>query len=44
MCRLQGGEVQRLDNSVLDEDDVAAGWLLACSSRAASSALRVRFS
>lgn len=44
MCRLEAGEVQRLDNSVLDEDDVAAGWLLACSSRAASPALRLRFS
>ncbi|ODS94014.1 MAG: hypothetical protein ABS45_01295 [Comamonas sp. SCN 65-56] len=44
MCRLQAGEVQRLDNSVLDEDDVAAGWLLACSSRAASPVLRLRFS
>lgn len=44
MCRLQEGEVLRLDNSVLDEDDVAAGWLLACSSRAASPVLRLRFS
>ena len=44
MCRLQAGEVQRLDSSVLDEDDVAAGWLLACRTRAASPALQVRFS
>lgn len=44
MCRLQSGEVQRLDNSVLDDDDVADGWLLACRSRAASAALRLRFS
>jgi len=44
MCRLVSGEVQRLDNSVLDEDDVGAGWLLACRSRAASPALQVRFS
>jgi 3-ketosteroid 9alpha-monooxygenase subunit B len=43
MCRLRAGEVQRLDSSVLDEDDVAAGWLLACRSRAASAALEVRF-
>ncbi len=44
MCRLQEGEVQRLECSVLDEDDVADGWLLACRSRAVSTALRVHFS
>lgn len=44
MCRLQAGEVQRLDSSVLDEDDVADGWLLACRSRAASPAVQIRFS
>ncbi|AJR26788.1 ferredoxin--NADP reductase [Sphingobium sp. YBL2] len=44
MCRLLEGEVERLDNSVLDEDDVASGWLLACSTRAAGRNIRVRFS
>ncbi|MDE1012499.1 MAG: ferredoxin--NADP reductase [Paraburkholderia fungorum] len=43
MCRLQEGEVQRLESSVLDDDDVADGWLLACRARAASSTLKVRF-
>jgi 3-ketosteroid 9alpha-monooxygenase subunit B len=43
VCRLQDGEVRRLDSSALDEDDVAAGWLLACRSYAASPALKVRF-
>lgn len=44
MCRLQAGAVERLDSSVLDEQDVAAGWLLACRARAASAELRLRFS
>jgi len=44
MCRLVGGEVQRLDSSVLDEDDAADGWLLACRTRAASTQVRLRFS
>lgn len=43
MCRLQEGEVQRLENSVLDDDDVADGWLLACRARAASPTLRIKF-
>jgi 3-ketosteroid 9alpha-monooxygenase subunit B len=43
MCRLQSGEVRRLDSSVLDADDVADGWLLACRSHAASPVLQVRF-
>ncbi|WP_176317947.1 ferredoxin--NADP reductase [Burkholderia vietnamiensis] len=43
MCRLQEGEVQRLENSVLDDDDVADGWLLACRARAASPSLRIKF-
>src|SRR2546427_7397237 len=33
MCRLVDGEVLRLDSSVLDEDDAAEGWLLACRTR-----------
>lgn len=44
MCRLLEGEVERLENSVLDEDDVENGWLLACSTRAAGKHIRVRFS
>ncbi|WP_439586899.1 2Fe-2S iron-sulfur cluster-binding protein [Hydrogenophaga sp.] len=44
MCRLQAGEVQRLESSVLDADDVADGWLLACRSRAASPEVQIRFS
>jgi len=43
MCRLQEGAVHRLENSVLDADDVAGGWLLACRAHAASPMLKVRF-
>ena len=44
MCRLLEGEVERLENSVLDEDDVAEGWILACSTRVVSKRIRVRIS
>jgi 3-ketosteroid 9alpha-monooxygenase subunit B len=43
ICRLEEGEIERLDNSVLDDDDVADGWLLACRSRALGAHVRVRF-
>lgn len=42
-CRLESGQVNRLENSVLDEDDVEEGWLLACRSLADSEKLIVRF-
>lgn len=42
-CRLESGQVNRLENSVLDEDDVEDGWLLACRSFADSEKLMVRF-
>ncbi|HHW2312383.1 ferredoxin--NADP reductase [Pseudomonas sp. AP-1] len=42
-CRLESGQVNRLDSSVLDEDDVEDGWLLACRSFADSEELIVRF-
>lgn len=43
MCRLESGEVERLNNAVLDEDDVADGWLVACRTRALGDTLEVRF-
>jgi 3-ketosteroid 9alpha-monooxygenase subunit B len=43
VCHLEAGEVERLDNSVLDEDDVASGLLLACSTRARRGTVCVRF-
>ncbi len=43
MCRLEYGSVERLSNSVLDEDDEASGWLLACRTYATGDAISVRF-
>lgn len=43
ICRLEEGQVERLDNSVLDEDDVADGWVLACRTRALGTPVRIRF-
>lgn len=43
MCRVEQGSVEQLANSVLDEDDVADGWLLACRSYAVGDAVSVRF-
>jgi 3-ketosteroid 9alpha-monooxygenase subunit B len=44
ICRLREGEVERLENSVLDDDDAAQGWIVACRTRALSKTLRVDFS
>lgn len=44
MCRLESGDIERLSNSVLDEDDVDAGWLVACRTRAISGEVSIRFS
>ncbi|RQS37462.1 3-ketosteroid-9-alpha-hydroxylase [Burkholderia sp. Bp8992] len=43
MCRIERGEVALDSNHVLDDDEIAAGWTLACCARPASGALRVVF-
>ncbi len=43
ICSLEQGEIDRLESSVLDEDDEEDGWLLACRARAISKTLKVRF-
>ncbi|KVG54540.1 ferredoxin--NADP reductase [Burkholderia territorii] len=43
MCRIERGEVALDDNHVLDDDEIASGWTLACCARPASDALRVVF-
>ncbi|MCA8092141.1 ferredoxin--NADP reductase [Burkholderia anthina] len=43
MCRIERGEVALDSNHVLDGDEIAAGWTLACCARPASDALRVVF-
>jgi 3-ketosteroid 9alpha-monooxygenase subunit B len=44
ICRLREGQVERLENSVLDSDDASQGWIVACRTRALSKTLRVDFS
>jgi 3-ketosteroid 9alpha-monooxygenase subunit B len=43
MCHIESGDVDRLSNSVLDDDDVAAGWLVACRTRAISDEVSIRY-
>lgn len=43
MCRLVEGDVEKLPNEVLDEDDEDDGWILACRSRARAEKIVVRF-
>lgn len=43
MCRLESGDVERLENDVLDEDDEEEGWILACRSRPLSDAIKIAF-
>ncbi|KVW19392.1 3-ketosteroid-9-alpha-hydroxylase [Burkholderia cepacia] len=43
MCRIERGKVALDSNHVLDDDEIAAGWTLACCARPASDALRVVF-
>ena len=43
MCRIEAGRVALDGNHVLDDDELAAGWTLACCAKPASAALRVVF-
>ncbi|WP_321801350.1 ferredoxin--NADP reductase [Caballeronia sp. J97] len=43
MCRVERGAVALDGNRVLDEDELAAGWTLACCAKPASGTLRVVF-
>ena len=43
MCRIEAGAVTLNANHVLDKDELAAGWTLACSATPASATLRVVF-
>ena len=43
MCRLEKGKVALRTNGVLDSDDLADGWTLACQGVPASAKVRVRF-
>lgn len=43
MCRIEAGRVALDGNHLLDDDELAAGWTLACSAKPVSAALRVVF-
>jgi 3-ketosteroid 9alpha-monooxygenase subunit B len=43
MCRVESGSVTLTTNGVLDEEELAEGWTLACSATPASAALRIVF-
>lgn len=43
MCRLVSGDIERLSSSVLDDDDVEAGWLVACRTRAVGAEVSIKF-
>lgn len=43
MCRLDSGEIDLLSNSVLDDEDVEDGWLVACRSHAKSDSVSIKY-
>jgi 3-ketosteroid 9alpha-monooxygenase subunit B len=43
MCTLEAGEVRLRQNHVLDKNDLAQRWILACQAIADSASVRVRF-
>ncbi len=43
MCTLEAGEVHLRDNQVLDKNDLAQGWILACQAIADTPSVKVRF-
>jgi 3-ketosteroid 9alpha-monooxygenase subunit B len=43
MCTVEAGKVKLRHNEVLDKNDLAQGWTLACQGLAESDAVRVRF-
>ncbi len=43
MCKLEEGEVEMLNNHVLDESDLAQNWILACQSVARTSRVKLKY-
>ena len=43
MCTLEAGEVRLRRNQVLDKNDLAQGWILACQAIAGTPSVRVKF-
>ena len=43
MCHLLEGKVEMLNNNVLDEDELAEGWILSCQAVALTPLVRVKY-
>jgi 3-ketosteroid 9alpha-monooxygenase subunit B len=43
MCQLEEGEVELAHNHVLDDNDLKAGWILACQAIPKSQRLKIRY-
>jgi 3-ketosteroid 9alpha-monooxygenase subunit B len=43
MCTLREGKVHLRNNEVLDQDDLAEGWILACQAIADTPLVKVKF-
>lgn len=43
MCHLLEGQVEMLNNNVLDEDELAEGWILSCQAVALTPLVRVKY-
>jgi 3-ketosteroid 9alpha-monooxygenase subunit B len=43
MCQIEEGEVEMLQNHVLDESDLAQNWILACQSVAKSPRVKLKY-
>ena len=43
MCRLEEGSIDHRHNVVLDEQDLADGWILSCQALPTSPRLTIRY-
>lgn len=43
MCKLVEGQVELLENHVLDQNDLDEGWILGCQAVARSPRVRIRY-
>jgi 3-ketosteroid 9alpha-monooxygenase subunit B len=43
MCKLEEGKVELLNNNVLEESELAEGWILSCQAVAQSPKVRVKY-
>lgn len=43
MCQLEAGQVELVENHVLDQNDLDGGWILGCQAQLQSDAVRIRY-